>query len=185
MAEAWPQEARLARIGGLEVIVNPSTAVGTLVLAVVFFAIGRLVFGHGMANAIVGGVALAGLHWVSEIVHQTGHNAAARRVGHPMTGVRLGFLLVLGVSIYPADESPLPPQVHIQRALGGPAASAALSIVIGVLALLFAGSSLGWVLLVWFVENLLVFTLGAFVPVGFSDGSTLIHYLRLRRANVP
>ena len=31
-----------------------------------------------------------------------------------------------------------------------------------------------------FVENLLVFTLQAFIPLGFNDGSTLWHWLRRR-----
>jgi hypothetical protein len=182
MAEARAQEFRLARIGGLEVIVTPLGAVGTLLLGAIFFLVGRFVFNHGLANAIVGGVLLAYLHWVSEIVHQLGHNAGARRVGHPMTGVRLGFLLVLGTSIYPADEAELPARAHIQRAVGGPLASAALSVGIGVLALLFAGTSIGWVLLVWFINNLLVFTLGSLLPLGFTDGSTLLHYLGRRNA---
>lgn len=185
MAEARAQEFRLGRIGGLEVIATPLAAVGTLLLGVIFFGVGRFVFNHGNANAIIGGVALAFLWWVSEIVHQLGHNVGARRVGHPMTGVRLGFLLVLGISIYPADEPQLAPAVHVRRALGGPAASAALSVVIGILAVALGGHSLGWVLLVWFLDNLLVFTLGAFLPVGFSDGSTLLRYLRRPSPSVP
>ena len=174
----------MGRIGGLEMIVTPLAAVGTLVLGAIFFSVGRFAFNHGNANAILGGVALAYLWWVSELVHQLGHNVGARRLGHPMTGVRLGFLLILGTSIYPADEPELAPEVHVKRALGGPAASAALSVVIGVLALVFADRSLGWVLLVWFLDNLLVFTLGAFLPLGVSAGSTLLRYLRRPKASV-
>ena len=47
MAEARAQEFRLARIGGLEVIVTPMAAVGTLLLGAVFFPIGRFVFNQG------------------------------------------------------------------------------------------------------------------------------------------
>ena len=182
MAEASAPEFRLARVGGLQVIVTPMAAVGTLLLGAVFFSIGRFAFNQGNVAAIVGGVALAYLHWLSELVHHLGHNAAARRAGHPMTGIRLGFLLVLSISVYPPDEPTLAPEVHIRRALGGPAASALLTVVIGLLALVFAGGGIGWVLLVWFLDNLLVFTLGSLLPLGFTDGTTLLHYLRHRNA---
>jgi hypothetical protein len=178
MAEARAGELRLARVGGLDVLVGPSAVAGTALLAVIFAAVGRYAFHRGIANALVGGLMLALLHWVSEVVHNVGHGSAARRTGHPMTGMRLGFLFVLGASLYPADEPELPAAVHIRRALGGPAASAVLTVIIGVLALLLARTSIGWVALVWFLDNLLIFTAGAFVPVGFSDGSTLIHWMR-------
>jgi hypothetical protein len=178
MTETTTRDLRLGRVGGLDILAGPSAAAGTVVLTVIFAAIGRYAFHHGIANAVVGGLVLALLHWVSEVVHNVGHGTAARRSGHPMTGGRLGFLLVLGTSLYPHDEPALPASVHIRRALGGPIASAALTVAIGALALLLSGSSTGWVALVWFLDNLLIFTLGAFVPLGFSDGSTLIHWMR-------
>ena len=49
MAEAQAQEFRLGRIGGLEVIVTPLAAVGTLLLVAFFFSVGRFVFNHGYA----------------------------------------------------------------------------------------------------------------------------------------
>ena len=165
-------------MGGLDVLAGPSAVAGTLLLAVLFAALGRYVFHHGIANALLGGLVLALLHWVSEVVHNLGHGAAARRTGFPMMGTRLGLLLVLGSSLYPPDEPELPASVHIRRALGGPVGSAVLTVVIGVAAVLLAQASFGWVALVWFLDNLLIFTLGAFVPVGFSDGSTLIHWMR-------
>jgi hypothetical protein len=33
-----------------------------------------------------------------------------------------------------------------------------------------------WVALFFFLDNLLVLTLGAFVPLGFTDGSTLLRW---------
>ena len=183
MAETGAGELRLVRIAGLDVIVTPPVAIGTVLMVVLFAALGGLVFHHRLANIVVGGITLALLHWVSEVVHNLGHSAAARNTGYPMLATRLGFLLVLGVSIYPADEPELPAEVHIRRALGGPTGSALLTIVIGLAALLLVNTSVGWIALVWFLDNLLIFTVGAFVPVGFNDGSTLIHWMRLRNAS--
>jgi hypothetical protein len=174
---------RIGRVGGIDVLLTPAWAVGTVLLFVLFTAIGHYVFHHGWANSLVGGAALALAHWVSEVVHNIGHNTAARSTGYPMVGTRLGFLLVLGSSLYPTDEPELPPEVHIRRALGGPAGSAALTVVLGIVALALAGTSAGWVGLVWFLDNLLVFTLGAFVPVGFNDASTILHWMGKRREN--
>jgi hypothetical protein len=33
-----------------------------------------------------------------------------------------------------------------------------------------------WIVFFSFLENLFVFTLGAFLPLGFTDGSTLLRY---------
>ena len=148
-------------------------------MALFFAGVGRYVFNQGVISSVAGGVALTFLHWVCEVVHNLGHSTAARGTGHPMTGTRLGFWLVLGTSLYPPDEPPLPASIHIRRALGGPAGSAALTVVIGVLALLLANTAIAWILL-WFLDNLLVFTIGAFVPVGFNDASTLIYWMRRR-----
>src|SRR5690242_10193969 len=112
------------------------------------------------------------LHWLSDIVHHLGHAWAARRTGYPMVGVRLSG--VLGSSIYPPDEPPLPAAVHIRRALGGPIASLLLTLVAAaiVLALRSSGGTVWWVALFFFLENLLVFTLQVFLPLGFNDGGT-------------
>jgi hypothetical protein len=176
------REQRLGRVAGLDVLAGPSAVAGTALMALIFAALGRYVFHHGIANALVGGVLLALLHWVSEVAHNLGHATAARRTGHPMIGGRLGFLLVLGTSLYPPNEPELPASVHIRRALGGPIGSAVLTAVVGVAALILAQTSAGWVALVWFLDNLLIFTLGAFIPLGFNDGSTLIYWMREARA---
>ncbi len=181
MAEARAGEMRVVHVGGIDVLVGPAWALGTILLVALFAGIGHYVFHHGLFNSLVGGVALALAHWVSEVVHNIGHNVAARRTGRPMVGTRLGFLLVLGTSLYPQDEPDLPPKVHIRRALGGPGGSALLTVVLGIPALLLAGSSVGWMALVWFLDNLLVFTIGAFVPVGFNDASTILHWVGKRR----
>jgi hypothetical protein len=183
---------KLGKVAGLELSARPSAIVGFILLWVLLGGVAALLFKVPLGEAIVGGFIAVVLHYVSEIVHNLGHAWAARRTGYPMIGVRL--FGVLGVSLYPQDEPPLPADVHIRRALGGPAASLLLTLVAGAIALalrpsaaLGAGPStvlraglLGktpWLVAVFcFLENLLVFTLGAFLPLGFTDGSTLLEW---------
>jgi hypothetical protein len=95
-----------------------------------------------------------------------------------MTGIRLGKWALLGTSLYPADEQALPAAVHIRRALGGPIGSLLVSLVAAVaaLALRTGGGVLWWVGVFLFLDNLVLLTLGAFLPLGFTDGSTLLRW---------
>jgi hypothetical protein len=92
-----------------------------------------------------------------------------------MRGVR--FWGLLSASVYP-DEPPLPAAIHIRRALGGPAASGLLGLLVGgVTLLLWAGGGvLAGLALFFCLENLLVFCLGSLLPLGFNDGSTLLEW---------
>ena len=76
------------------------------------------------------------------------------------------------------DEGPLPAAVHVRRALGGPLASLVLTCIAAAIALALRplGGVLWWLALFFFLDNLLVLTLGAFLPLGFTDGSTLPHW---------
>ena len=89
-----------------------------------------------------------------------------------MRGVR--FWYVFGISLYP-DEPELPAKVHIRRALGGAPVNAIVALFAGllVLALNSIGGLLGWLALFLFLDNLFVFALGSFLPLGFTDGSSL------------
>ncbi len=93
-----------------------------------------------------------------------------------MNGIR--FWGALSTSLYPASEGSLPAAIHIRRALGGPTASAILTIVAGILVLALRPShhTLGWIAVFLFFDNLLVLTLGALAPLGFTDGSTLLEW---------
>ena len=146
-------------------------------LAIIGGALLKLPIGAAIAVGLVATL----LHWLSEAWHQLGHAWAARRTGHPMTGVRLWG--VLSTSVYPADEGPLPARVHVRRALGGPAASLLLTLAAGGVALALRGAPGGLraPTLFLFLENLFVFTLQALVPLGFNDGATLRHWLREER----
>jgi hypothetical protein len=154
----------------------PSALAGFLLLWVVLGGLGVLLFDVLLIEAIVGGLVAALLHYGSEIVHNLGHAWAARRTGYPMAGIRLFGLL--GMSLYPEDEPELPADVHIRRALGGPVGSLLLTLLAAVIALALRplGGTPWLVSAFFFLENLFVFTLAAFLPLGFTDGSTLLEW---------
>jgi hypothetical protein len=167
---------KLGRWGGLEISALPTTWIGSLILWVAFSATGVTLLKMPLATAVIGGLIGMLLHWIAEFWHQGGHARIAKRLGYPMTGIRTWW--VLSSCLYPADEPELPPQLHIRRALGGPTASAMMSIVSGVAALLLMGvDGLAFVLaLLFFLDNFVVLTLGSFLPLGFNDGSSLLHW---------
>ena len=87
--------------------------------------------------------------------------------------------------LYPLDEPELPARTHVRRALGGPVMSLIVTIVAVVIAWLMrsAGSPYTWIAVFTVLDNFLIFTLGAFLPLGFTDGSTLLRLWRARNAS--
>jgi hypothetical protein len=170
-------EFKLGKVAGLELSATSLAAIGTISLWTVLAGVG-LLLGLSLGQAIVAGLIATILHWVSELVHHLGHAWAARRTGYPMSGVRFGAFLVLGTSLYPEDEGDLPAAIHMRRALGGPVASILFALLAGLVALLLRSSEglAWWIALFVFVENLLLLGLGAFLPLGFTDGSTLLYW---------
>jgi hypothetical protein len=164
------------KIGGLFLIITPSAVIASAVLWLVLSLAAVYLFDVAPIAAVFGGLLAVGLHWLGELWHQKGHAVAARRTGYPMDGVRLWTLL--GASLYPRDEPEVTADIHIQRALGGPIASFIL-ILIAVILLLVVRTAGGVPLLLaqfFLLENIFVFFLGAFLPLGFTDGSTLLQY---------
>ncbi len=170
------KKIELGQVAGLRLSAKPSAIIGFFLLWVVLSVIAVALFETPTVETIVGGLIAAALHYASEIVHNLGHAWAARRTGYPMDGLLL--VGVLGVSLYPRDEPPLPADVHIRRALGGPVASLLLTLVAAAiaLALRFLGGTPWLVGAFFFLENLLLFTLGVFLPLGFTDGGTLLEW---------
>ena len=188
----------IGRVGKLTVSAAPSAVGGAAALLVVFSWLGRRVFGLRPGAALAGGVLATALHFVSELWHQSGHARAAAHTGYPMTGVHLWG--VLGTSLYPPDEPELPSEVHARRALGGPRASAVFAVAGALLALatrpiggvahggvahgsVAHGSVAHMVSTLFALENLLVFSAGALIPLPFmeTDGTTLRRHRQPRR----
>lgn len=175
------RDVRVGRFASLDLNAAPALFVITSVLMWAFFAaLGSIFFHVGIKSVVAGGLVLTVAHVASEVFHQMGHARAARQVGHPMTGVRL--MGIIGISIYPAGEVELTPDQHLHRAWGGPPASFALTIAGGAVAWITwqVAPHYAWVPLVFFLDNLFFFALGAFAPLGFTDGSTIIHWTRKR-----
>ena len=171
-------EYKLGRVAGLDLSAVPLAIVGSILLLVLLSGIAIAVLHMPVGEAIAGSLIAVVLHWVSDIAHHLGHAWAARRTGYPMTGILLGTWGLLGTSLYPPDEPALPAAIHIRRAWGGPTGSLLFSLVAAVAALILrnVSSVLWWVGVFFFLDNLTVFALGAFLPLGFTDGSTLLHW---------
>ncbi|HUP27113.1 MAG TPA: hypothetical protein VM409_01670 [Chloroflexia bacterium] len=163
---------RLGRFAGVIFTAEPSSLLGSVVLWMAVSAVG-LLLRFSPATAIFVGLGGLLLHWLAVLLHQGGHMFAARRTGYPITGIRLWW--VLSSSVYPPDEPDLPSLVHAQRALGGPLASLLLG-VISLLPLLVipSGTPAWWLALFFCVDHLLTFFVGSLLPLGFTDGSTLL-----------
>ena len=176
------KEYLIGKVAHLRFSVEPLFIVGTIVLWMVLSGIGSLALDLPLSQAIGGGLIAVLLYWFSEIIHQLGHAYAAHRTGYPMIGIRLGTYLFFSTSLYPENEQPLPAEIHIRRALGGPICSLALTVVTGVAALTLypLKNALWWLTLYVCIINLLVFTIGSFLPLGFTDGSTLLKWWRKR-----
>ncbi len=171
-------EIRLGRLVGLEISAMPSAFLGSLALWLVLSGIAIGLLNLLPAEAFIAALIASALHWLSETLHQLGHARAARRTGYPMIGIR--FWGILSTSVYPPDEPALPAATHIRRALGGPLMSAAVTLAAAVILLALNLAAVDgapwWLALLFFLENLLVFTLGSFLPLNFTDGSTLLHW---------
>jgi hypothetical protein len=150
-----------------------------MVLWVLLGLVGIYLLNFSLLKALALALAAVVLHWTSEILHQIGHATAARSTGYSMVGIH--FWGLLSSSRYPPDEPVLPRSVHVRRALGGPIFSLIITLLAIIpLLLVRSGTSAWWLALFFFLDNLLVFTIGAFLPLGFTDGSTLLNLYRNR-----
>jgi hypothetical protein len=172
---------RLGNIGALKIKTGLTTIYGFLLLLLIFSLIGWLGLNLGVGTAVLTAFIAAFLHYLGELWHQLGHAWTAKRSGWPMSGVM--FVWVLAVSLYPRDEPELPAPIHIRRALGGPAASLLMTVMMGLVVwgIRPFSTPIDYLSLFFFLDNLLVFTLGALLPLGFTDGSTLLRYWPQRK----
>jgi hypothetical protein len=173
---------RLGTIAGVKITARPSAILASIALWAIATEVATTFFGASLAAGIVQGLIVTLLHWLSDLLHQLGHAIAARSTGYPMSGLRLWFLLSSG--LYPLDEPELPARTHVRRALGGPIMSLIVTVIAGAIAWLMgrAGSPYTWIAVFTFLDNLLIFTIGAFAPFSFTDGGTLLRLWRERAA---
>lgn len=167
----------LGHFAGLRLTAKRSALIGVLGVWVALSLLGWRALGFPPGAALLGGLVATALHWLGDLVHHLGHAWAARRTGYPMIGV--AFWGVLGSSIYPRDEPPLPARVHIQRALGGPLASLIFGLLAALVAWLLQPDGLAWWLAVFCAfQNLVLYAGQVLLPLGFNDGGTILYWLR-------
>jgi hypothetical protein len=160
---------------GLSISFRRSAYASMVILFAALLAFGMAALDRPLFTAILGALAGVILYWSGETIHQLGHAWAAAGVGYPMTGIRYWGLL--STSIYPADEPPLPGSTHIRRALGGPLFSLIYSLIAAVAVAIVQPASMLWWLAVWLtVCNVFIFTLGALLPLNWTDGGTILKW---------
>ena len=74
---------------GLRLRARRSALAGSLALWLLLAAIGVWWAGRPPGAAALEALAALALHWLSTLVHQLGHAAAARQAGYPMRGLTL------------------------------------------------------------------------------------------------
>ena len=171
-------EFRVGRLAGLELTATPSALTGSLVLFGLLLGAGAWFLALPLGVAALASLLAVLIHWLSELVHHLGHARAAWKTGYPMVGVRLGMWGLFATSLYPPAEPELPAAIHVRRALGGPLVSLSIALLaaLAVMALRTNGGVPLFLALFALVDNLFVLGLGAFLPLGFTDGSTLLRY---------
>lgn len=171
---------KLGKLDGLTISARGSVIPAFLVLWIVLSAIGVGLLKLPLGSSILVGLLAVLGHYFSALLHQLGHAWAARRTGYPMEGVR--FWGYLSTSFYPANEGNLPASIHIRRAVGGPFFSLLASVLLFAIILVLRGStSVAWYIAIFlFVINLVLFVFGSLIPLGFTDGSTLLYWLPKR-----
>jgi Zn-dependent protease len=167
----------LGKLFGLQISLLPLAFAGMFILWIGFSSIAFYGIDTPFGESLLLGFIAALLHWTFELIHSLGHAYAAKRIGYPMIGITFGTLAIFALTHYPKDEPELSPLAHIKRALGGPIINGLLSIIFYLLLPLWSGNWY-WLGMFAFLENLIVYTLQIFLPLGFNDGSTILRNLR-------
>ena len=169
----------LGHVFGLKLMAKGHAFFSFLLVWLVLSGIGIGLLDFRVPTAVIAAFVATLTHWISETWHHMSHAIVARRVGWPMSGIM--YVYVLATSLYPRDEPELSADIHIKRALGGPIGSLILTAVALALFLITPRTSPGWYIWLFaLLDNLLVFSLGAFLPLGFTDGSTILHYRKIK-----
>lgn len=161
---------------GLQINLLPVLFIGMISIWVILSITGYFGFDIPLGEAILLGFIGMLLHYTSELIHCCGHAIAAKSTGYPMVEIQLGFLGIFARTLYPKDEPELPSSIHIRRALGGPMINLILSIILFVILPLWQ-ENWYWLGLFIFLDNLIVYTLQVFLPLGFNDASTILREL--------
>ena len=168
---------------GLKITISPFGIISFLLAIPLLAWLAAQLLALTLGEAMIAGVLSAIVMFAFEFVHQWGHAWAAKSVGYPMTGIHWHSWFSSG--LYPTDEPPLPPSVHIRRALGGFWINVLIGLLLAPLAFYLwrRGGALAWVIALTSVWNFVVLGLGALLPIDIpgvftDDGGTLLRYWR-------
>lgn len=166
----------LGKLLGLDIYLRMNIFVTGSILAVLFSLAAVRWLPLSNSQAVIFGIIAASLHYDFEFWHQYSHARAAKKTCYPMEG--LLFFTLFAMSLYPRDEPELPAEIHLTRAFGGPIGSFALSLVFAAILLFWPNGSGVIYYLVWFgfLSNFGWYTVGALIPLGFNDGSTILEW---------
>jgi Zn-dependent protease len=175
LLNAWRYLRRpvnLGWLGPLYVTGERSVLVGFAVVWVLMLALAsQWVEGTGFDRLMAATLAALG-HWFWDLMHHVGHYLAGLYAGHPMRGIHLYGVLIR--SVYPPNEPALAANIHIRRAIGGPAMSICMALLCLLFQRIFPSDILWFFFYISFWDNLLVMTLGALLPVAGLDGHVIL-----------
>lgn len=174
-------KVHLGKFWEIAIVAERSALPGSIFLWLGHVALAYLLLKAPLDEAFTAGLIAVPLFWLGDFLHQLGHAWVARQVGYPMKEIRFrGFLVT---TLYPSNEPVLPARIHIRRAMGEPPVSLGISLIALIITLIARNILNGpfwWVSILFFIQNFFIFFLGAFLPLGFTDGSTLLRYWRQR-----
>lgn len=176
------QSFQFFSIGGFSLRLEMSAVIGWVVVVMVGANLYMFLYRTDYEAALRFGIIYWVIYMGGLLFHYFGHILASYWVGFPMSG--LEFWWMFGRSIYPDNESQLTARQHIIRAAGGPVFSV---VWVAVLFLALSQQSSGNVFSVFMLQlsfvTALLLLVGTLLPLSFSDGGTILYYLR--RGNTP
>ncbi len=172
-------DIRWGRIGGLNLAVAPSAVIASVLSWTILAAIAYWLLGLGPAEALVGAALGLAIHWSLVVAHHLGHVCTASWTGYPMVGIR--FWAVMAADQYPPDEPELPAAVHLRRVMGGPVVTLTLVVLLSLGALAWRSTAglPGWMVMWAWLDSVLL-GVGELLPLGFTDGDTILYWWRRR-----
>lgn len=160
----------IGRLWGVGLLATPLTWLGPFVFFGLHFALNLLNSQPGLAERFQQSLIFTIVVELATAAHAFGHILSGKLAGSPMD--ELLITATRDVNLYHGDQSRVPSQVHLARALGGPLFNLALAGMCALLAPL-AAPGLGQALAASLVSTNLFFGLGGLLPLPSVDGQVI------------
>lgn len=167
-------------LGPIRITADRSAFIGIAAVSLVMIALSfTLLRGTGLDRLMAALLATLGYYFWG-LMHHVGHYLAGLYAGYPLVGIHA--FAVLARDQYPVSEPTLSANIHLRRAIGGPTASILAAAVCLFISSIAPGGILWFTFMSGFWFNLLIFTLGALMPLPGLDGGVIRRYWRSRQA---